>query len=162
MKIEYYINRFGEGDICSGTPCKINLRSPITFVFGREYDGGECIINHRRYPIVNGECTLPAKALSPIIEILVQITREGATKTYSCEPLHERGGYYVGATEDVSYDVHLKHFTALKHLSVLQDRELASLEARMIAAEIKYAELEKKLNGTDFFDLAEREKIEGD
>lgn len=162
MKIEYYIDRLGVGEICSGTPCRIDLRSPITFVFGREYDGGECIINYRRYPIVNGECALPAKALSPIIELSVQITSNGVTKTYSCEPLHDRGGFYVGATEDVSYEVHLKHFTALKHLCIQQDRELAFFEKRLKAVEAKYAELERKLNGTDIFDLAERETIKNE
>ena len=159
MKIEYYINRFGEGDICAGTPCKLKSKRPLALVFGSEYDGGECIINYKRYPIKNGECILPAKSISPLIEISVQITKDGTTRTYVCEPLHDKNGYLVGASEDVSYEVHLTHFAALKHLTVRQDRELAGLEARMLAAEIKYAELERKLNGTDIFDLAARESI---
>lgn len=152
MNVKYHIRKSNKGYVLSGTPARIVAKEALVLLFDIECEAATVFVNHKKYQLLNGACSVPASSVSPLLEISLRYIKDGITYTAECESLFERDGYLYGQKET------LDSFCKLKHATVALMKASEELEARTAALERKCAELEHKLNGTDIFDLNEQEK----
>ena len=150
MRIDYYTED-GRGVIIGGTPARRKNGENMILSFDGCPPEASVFVNKKKYAVRGGIATVPAQNISAYNEIRLQYTDErGAVVSFECEALTERDGITVGQYE------HAFYFVDLKHKVAMLEKKVFELTAALEANTQKYNALAAKLDGTDIFDLSER------
>ena len=150
MKIDYYTEN-GRGVIIGGTPAGRKNGENMILAFDGCPPEASVFVNRKKYAVRDGIATVPAQNISAYNEIRLQYTDEkGAAVSIECEALTERDGITVGQYE------HTFYFVDLKHKVAMLEKKVFELTSELKANKQKYNALAARLDGTDIFDLSER------